>query len=253
MANSLIDDLIITDLLPLVNMVAKNLPQRSRVDTIVSDSRLDHVRYPMGRADETQVWRAVFEAALDAPPETLESLLHNIEDALGSRLHSDLEEKLGLVGCRCVSRIAQDAHPDVGDQVEALLNAAEVPEMETAAKVLRNTAIRFRRLLMRPVLADAYIKLAPNVLDPERRRMELADLAIDVVTAVDYLLSLLGASATKSPPLLLERELGSDHGRGPVDEEALFRLIQRRFDARAVVVRAATRLMEGLRRDVANR
>ena len=50
--------------------------------------------------------------------------------------------------------------------------------------------VRDLRLLMRPAIADTFLQLAPSVPNPELRRMELADLATDVVTATDYLLSL---------------------------------------------------------------
>lgn len=253
MANSPVEDLTVPDLIPVVNMVAGKLPHKAQVDSVVADTKLRRVRFPTSGADEQQLWRAVFEAALDEPPETLGLLLLNIRDALGTRSQQDLDDALSEVGLNCISRITRAAHPDLGDQAETLLDAIGLPEMEAAAKTLRKTALSIRRLLMRPVLADACINLAPSVLDPERRRMELADLAVDVVTAVDYLLSLLGVPATKSPPLVLERELGSDHGHGPTDDDAFIRLTQRRLDARAVAVRLGMRLLEGIRSDVANR
>jgi hypothetical protein len=252
MTEPLGEDLTMVDLLPVVDMVAEKLPEREQVDSVIKVTKLRKVRFPTSHADETQLWIAVFETALDEPTETLGLLLRNISRALGPRSKKDLEEALGKVGECCISRLLRSAHPDLGDQADVLLDATGVPEMEAAAQTLRQTALSIRRLLMRPVLGEACIKLAPSVLDPERRRMELADLAVDVVTAADYLLSLLGAPVTTSPPLLLERELGSDHGHGPSDADAFVRLTQRRLDARAIAAKRGMRPLEGLRGDVAN-
>jgi hypothetical protein len=124
--------------------------------------------------------------------------------------------------------------------------------MQKAATELRRTALNIRRLLMRPVLTDKFLQLAPTVLDPEFRRMELADLAVDVVTATDYLLSLLGAPASLSSRLVLDSEAGSDRGHGTADIDALDRLNRRRLDARSTAVRLGMRLLGALRSDVAN-
>lgn len=253
MADPLGEDLTLVDLLPVINMVADKLPKQSQVDSIVSITELRNVRFPTSEADEKQLWRAVFEKALDESTETLGLLLLNIRHALGTRSQKDLDDKLGIVGLCCIARITRAEHPELEDQAQTLLNAIGVPEMEAAAQTLRRTALSIRRLLMRPVLGDACIKLAPSVLDPERRRLELADLAVDVVTAVDYLLSLLGAPVTTSSHFMLERELGSDHGHGPSDDDAFIRLTQRRLDARSIAAKLGGRLLEGLRSDVANR
>lgn len=82
--------------------------------------------------------------------------------------------------------------------------------------------------------------------------MELADLAIDVVTATDHLLSLLDDSTSPSPQLRLDNEAGSDHGYGLTDDAA-DQLNRRRLEARGTAVRLGIRLFGGLRDDIANR
>ena len=178
-------------------------------------------------------------------------LLDNVRDNLSTRWKDALEAALHEVGLSCMSRITREAHPELGDQADVLLNAATIPEM-TAAQQLRLTAFDVRHLLMHPVLTNAYLQFDPSVLDPEQRRMELADLATDVATATDYLLSLLATPASISP-LILDSEAGFGRGRDSADAEALDRLTRQRLEARATAVRLGVRLLSGLRSDVADR
>lgn len=145
------------------------------------------------------------------------------------------------------------ACPVLGDQAEALLAATSVCEMKEAAKRLRLTAAGMGRLLTRPSSRDTSLQFDPSILDPERRRMELADLAVDVVTAVDYLLSLLDTSVAVSSPLILASEVGSCCGRNMSDEGAFDRLTRRRLDARGTAVRLGMRLLGRLGCDLAYR
>jgi len=84
------------------------------------------------------------------------------------------------------------------------------------------------------------------------RSIELADLAVDVVAAVDYLLSLLAASATRLPQLVLANEAGPSLRHGSSDDVAFDQLVRRRLDARGSAVRLAMRLLAGLRADFFN-
>jgi hypothetical protein len=140
--------------------------------------------------------------------------------------------------------------PELGDQAHDLLAASSVPGMESAAQELRLTALSVRRRLMHPPPLNGF-QPAPTVLDPELRRMELADLAVDVVTAVDYLLSLL-ASPPASQRLLPSRDAPSCRGEGSTDDDIRDRLTQRRLDARAAAVRLGMRLTAELRGDDAS-
>lgn len=142
---------------------------------------------------------------------------------------------------------ACSACPTLGDQAEALLTASSVWEINEAAKRLRLTAISVSRLLTRPSSSETFLQFDPSVRDPEQRRMDLADLAVEVVTAVDYLLSLQDPSVTTSPPFILAGESGLDIGRNfPGD-----RLTRRRLDARGAAVRLGMRLLGRLSCDVA--
>lgn len=145
------------------------------------------------------------------------------------------------------------ACPALCDQAEALLAATTVQEMDEAAKILRKAAASVGRMLTRPLPSGTVLQFDPSLLDPGRRRMELTDLAVDVVTAVDYLVSLLGTSAANSSPLILADEtyVGSRHGLS--DDSAYDRLVRRRLDARGTAVRLGIRLLGGLDCDVVNR
>lgn len=139
---------------------------------------------------------------------------------------------------------------ELSDQAEQLLAASDTAEMIEAAKGLRLTALNVRRLLMRPFLTEASLQPDPPVPDPELRRAELADLAVDVVGAADYLLRLLVAPPATTPRLVLACETGYDHRRIYADEETADRLIRQRLDARGTAVRLGMRLIAKLHGNV---
>ena len=143
------------------------------------------------------------------------------------------------------------ACPSLGDQAEALLAATSVGEMNAAATRLRLTAAGVGRMLTRPLSMNTSLQFDPSVADPEQRRTELADLAVDVVTAVDYLLSLLDTSTAVSSPLSLVYEDRRDSGCSMFDEATFDRLTRRRLDARGTAVRLGMRLLGRLGCDVA--
>jgi hypothetical protein len=244
--------LTLPDLSPVIDIVAGSLTSMGQARTAVTMSEVSGVRFPVDFADAKELWIPVFQAALDGPDETLAKLLNYISGTLGAQSKVELENALRTVGIACVSRITRINNSKLADEAGALLEASDVPNMQKAATELRRTALNIRRLLMRPVLTDKFLQLAPTVLDPEFRRMELADLAVDVVTATDYLLSLLGAPASLSSRLVLDAEAGSDRGHGTADIDALDRLNRRRLDARSTAVRLGMRLLGALRSDVAN-
>lgn len=139
---------------------------------------------------------------------------------------------------------------EIADQAEQLLAASSASEMEEAARNLRLTALQVRRSLMSPRLSEPLLKLDPAVPDSEVRRAELADLAVDVVGAIDYLLGLLVTSPAVTARLTLTGEPGYGRGRAYVDEESADRLIRRRLDARGAAVRMGMHLVTALRSDV---
>lgn len=140
-------------------------------------------------------------------------------------------------------------YQELGTQTEALLAARSVPEMSVAAERLRLTAFSVRDLFMRSPFAETCPRLGPSMLDSELRRMELAEHAMDVITAVDYLLSMLSAPASISRHLALTNEAGSCCQHGTSDCDAVERLTRRRLDARAIAVRMGMRLFARLRNE----
>jgi hypothetical protein len=108
-------------------------------------------------------------------------------------------------------------------------------------------ALSVRRQIASPRSEDALLGLDPSVPDPEPGLAELADLAIDVVTAVDYLLSLLDAP-TEPRQLVLAGD--TRLGRHPACDDTSDWLIRKRLDARGAAVRVGTRLVRGLLSDV---
>jgi hypothetical protein len=244
------EDLILADLTPVIKIVAKALPYSTQAEGIARLSNID-ARFQQGQANAKELWTPVFEAALKTPSKALPSLMMNIREDLGEDERTQFDSALRMLRLSCVLRVTGAANSQLGNQADDLLAASTVPEMTTAAESLRLTALNVRRLLMRPLFTATFVQFDPSVPDPESRRMELADLAVDVVTAADYLLSLLGGPALASTQLVLATEAGTDHGHGSSDDEALDRLTRRRLDARGSAVRLGMRLLAGLLKDVA--
>jgi hypothetical protein len=57
-------------------------------------SGLTGITFPIDHADARQLWIAVFQAALDAPPETFAALLESIFDGLRARPKAALDAAL---------------------------------------------------------------------------------------------------------------------------------------------------------------
>ncbi len=129
----------------------------------------------------------------------------------------------------------------LGDYIESLLEATTVYEMSEAATNLRWAAASVCKLLTHPQPMTDQV-FDPSGTDPRWRRGELVELAVDVVTAVDYLLSLLDSSAAMPSSLVLADDAG--FGReASMSEGAQDRLTRRRLDARGTAVRRGMRLL----------
>lgn len=139
----------------------------------------------------------------------------------------------------------------LGDQAEQLLTASGTLEMMEAARSLRLTALSIRRLLTDPPDVGTSLQMGPSVPDPEFRRVQLADLAVDVVTAIDYLMRLLSSPAVTASRLTLAGRAGLGGGGSYSDEETFDLLTRRQLDARGAAVRLGMRLLSQLRSDVA--
>jgi hypothetical protein len=137
----------------------------------------------------------------------------------------------------------------VSDQAEQLLTASSPAELIEAARGLREMALSIRRQLMYPFATGTSLQLDPSVPEPEVRRAELADLAVDVITATDYLLRLLSSPTVMASQLTLADQAGS-RSSSYSDMDASDLLARRQLDARGTVVRLGMRLLSQLNKDV---
>jgi hypothetical protein len=247
-----LEKLVLGDLTKVINTVADSLSEPSDVRSIAKLSDIRRAAIPDGGMP-TALWTPVFEAALQAKAETLPKLLFNVRENLGQEPRDAVDKALQEVRRDCISRFTLDTHPEVGDRADALLVASGPEEMIEPAKKLREMAISVRRLLLRPLLADTFLQLQRELdisfPDPLSLRIQLADQAVDVVTAVDYLLTLL-LTEPHSGQLILGGEPGSERMQGRTDEESLDWLRRRRLDARGTAVRQGQRLLTALRRHI---
>jgi hypothetical protein len=144
-----------------------------------------------------------------------------------------------------VPRTGPGAGPGFGGQVDELLEACSPEQVLAAAARLRRTALEVRRLLADPFAARvlAVLPEEPGVpwQDPGRLAARLADQAVNVVTALDYLLGLLAPAEVPVRRLVLGD--GPARDQDQAEEDARDRLTRRRLDARAAAVREGTRLL----------
>ena len=122
--------------------------------------------------------------------------------------------------------------------------------MTEAAQGLLEAALSAWRVLTRPTSGDIRIVMDPVLPDPERWRADLAELAVNVVTAADYLLILLSSASAAPPRRFLSRATAAQQAR--TDPEAYGRQTRRRLDARGEAVCLGIRLRSALRSHVAS-
>lgn len=137
-------------------------------------------------------------------------------------------------------------HLRLGNQAEQLLAASDTPEMMEAAQGLRLAALRIQHILMHPLFSDTSLPMDPSIPGPEARHAKLADLAVDVVTATDYLLKLLVAPPAATSRLVLASEASGWRRADYSDAETFDRLTRQRLDARGAAVCVGMRLLSGL-------
>lgn len=244
----------LSDLDRVIHTVAMAVTEESQVKSIARLSDLTDPPVPSGTTRSVDRWEPVFQAALVASPETLAKLLKNIRRSIGDQPKSQLDYALLELRVSCVSRVTRTAHLSLSDQIDDLSQASPPEKMTESAQRLRRTALSMRRLLMRPLLAEMFLQMEQHLEleyeEPERLRLELANQAVNVVTALDYLLTLLFTPAVTSSQLVLSGD-SSDRTQGRTDEEAYDWLTRRRFDARNTAIRESMRLLVMLRRDIA--
>lgn len=129
------------------------------------------------------------QAALDADEDPLGAVIEWVFCQVGRRSHHPLSIALDEVVKRCLQRALRVERPELGDYVPALASANDVDQLRRTASGLRSTTLSLRSMLTDPLLGARVIAVGGTVFDPEGRRLELADLAVDVLTAVDYLLA----------------------------------------------------------------
>jgi hypothetical protein len=195
-------------------------------------------------------WQAAVQVALEYEQDYLARLFDFVRRGLTPARQHKLDEALSSVDDMYIRRVIRAEHPEVGDQVDTLMRSRSYDEMRAATGALRQLALDVRQMLMDPLLGTE-LGLQVSAVDAERRRFELADLAIDVTTATDYLLNIIAESpANERSRYSAER----DHGSNPrpqqsYDEDRNDQRYRRALDARATAVRLGGRLLRVLRRE----
>jgi hypothetical protein len=155
----------------------------------------------------------------------------------------------------CVIRVTNTANLSLFEQINDLISTSRPDDFREPAERLRNTALGVRRLLMRPLLAETFLQMERNldfaVPEPDWLRIQPANQAVNVVTALDYLLTLMDAPSTQASAFSLSSGLDPDSTQGRTDQDAADWLSRRRFDARRAAVTEAQRLLLMLRKDIA--
>jgi hypothetical protein len=249
------EELTLDDLDRVIHIVAKALTEEGQVKSTAKLSGMGDPPLTGGTTQSRDRWEPVFQVALESSPETLAKLLKNIRRALAESTKGKLDHALQELRISCVSRVTRTAHRSLSGQIDDLIEASPPENMMEPAQRLRHTALGVRSLLMRPLLAEMFLQLEKELglsfEDPDWLRMQLANQAVNVVTALDYLLTLLSTPAITPSQLVLGGEPGSDRTQGRTDEEAYDWLTRRRLDARGTAVREGMRLLVMLRRDIA--
>jgi hypothetical protein len=196
----------------------------------------------------TSRWHSAIKVALENEGAYLRSLLNESCARLPKQSRRKVEEAVRNAGIAYVERILHVAHPELHDQVETLHRSRTYSEIRTAAGELRDVGLEARRMLMDSQLGTE-LALQLGTIDPGRRREELANLAIDVVTATDYLLSLVDDHPLQSRKnFLAENDLGPqaspiDSAGRSLDEDLRYRRV---LDSRAAAVRLGGQLLREL-------
>jgi len=248
-------ELTLSDLDKVVGAVAIALPNENEPRQIAELAGMTDPPTVSGTTRSKDRWIPVFEAALEESPEILAALLIRIRGRIGSSRKSKLDLALQEMKIDCVRRVTRTSNLSLNDQIEDLSSSFPPETFREPAERLRNTALGVRRLLMRPLLAETFLQMEQEldfaIAEPDWLRIQPANQAVNVVTALDYLLTLMMMPDITPSQLVLGGPPGSDRTQGRTDEEAYDWLTRRRLDARGTAVREAMRLLVMLRRDIA--
>jgi hypothetical protein len=237
-----VTDLALEDYTSVIGIAADTLGGSIHFNAVIRNFGFRNVKIPGPDSNDRLYWQALFDAAMQHKVDSPKELIKYIVDNGVSQ--EEMDKALSQVAERCMLRTVKKKYPDLYEITRSLLRADTVPGMRTAARDLREATVGIWCILTHPVLSASFIQISPDVHDPEQRRRQLADLAVNAVTAVDYLLTFLADPSGDTE----EFKLGPDQ---VTDEGPAVRLIQRRLDARSTAVKVAVRFLDGLYRDVA--
>jgi hypothetical protein len=243
----------LSDLSDVIRVLGKASTNTAAPEEILQVLNLHGQQEQAAMQNATSRWQAAVKVALESESNYLCRLLDEVCERLPAGPRREVITARQDVAIAYIERILNGGrdHPELGDQVEELHMAQDYESMQQAAAKLRDIGLHARRMLMDPQLGGE-LALQLGTIDPERRRLELADLAIDVVSATDYLLSLAREPVRDSRrSFSIERDIGAPASsvvspESPSDHDLRYR---RALDSRAAAVRLGGRLLRGLRRE----
>jgi hypothetical protein len=248
-------ELTMSDLDKVIDAVAAAFTNENEPRSTAESVGLNDPPTPSGYAQSKDRWKPVFEYALDHSPEKLASLLKAIRGKASPRPKEQIDYALQEMRTRCVRRVTSASNLSLSDQIDDLASAYPPDTFQEPAERLRDTALNVRRLLMRPLLAETFLQMEKNldfaIAEPDWVRIQPANQAVNLVTALDYLLTLMMTPDTQASKLVLSDMPGTDRAQGRTDQEASDWLTRRRLDARGTAVSEGMRLLVMLRRDIA--
>jgi hypothetical protein len=241
-------ELELSDLRELIRTLGKVSPDPRTVGQALEAVGLYGLQSHIDGVPATELWHSAVKVALDNGGTHLRSLLAEACARLPEERRRKIGEAVYSAGIAYVERALFPGNNRRQDQVENLSCSRTYAEIRTAARDLRNMGLDARRMLMDPQLGT---ELALQLgIDPERTRDELVNLAIDVVTATDYLLWLADDKPLQGRTgLSAEKDLGaaalpSDPAGRSAEDDLRYRRV---LDARAVAVRLGGELLRELR------
>ena len=248
-------ELTLSDLDKIIDAVAAEFTNENEPRSTAESIGLRDPPSPGGSSRSKDRWTPVFGDALNNSPEMLASLLKAIRGKSSPLPKAKIDAALQEMKVRCVIRVTNTANLSLFEQINDLISTSRPDDFREPAERLRNTALGVRHLLMRPLLAETFLQMERNldfaVPEPDWLRIQPANQAVNVVTALDYLLILMDAPSTQASAFSLSNGLGPDSTQGRTDQDAADWLSRRRFDARRAAVTEAQRLLLMLRKDIA--
>jgi hypothetical protein len=244
-------ELTLSDLDKVIDAVAAEFTNENEPRSTAESIGLRDPPSPGGSSRSKDRWTPVFGDALNNSPEMLASLLKAIRGKSSPLPKAKIDAALQEMKVRCVIRVTNTANLSLFEQINDLISTSRPDDFREPAERLRNTALGVRHLLMRPLLAETFLQMERNldfvVPEPDWLRIQPAN----VVTALDYLLTLMDAPSTQASAFSLSNGPGPDSTQGRTDQDAADWLSRRRFDARRAAVTEAQRLLLMLRKDIA--